>query len=253
MVYNSLTKAPRNLKEGIDWLIALRGTEADDNLTALAEAIHNFLVDKPVGKMKVPALEKVKRISKTFLRNPDLGNLWPINEIEARFEAPLSKHPCIIAKLLGLVDYSDYNNAVQGKRLTAKTIAERLGNAVNGCEKFLENVKIPEQYKSAYSSKATWAKSCSKKPEACAVLFVGIAPMLYAGLRSLRKASYTATRRNAPFTAHDNMGKILKALGYVEPDCFTDMNASNVSLALKGLNARAYTILYDLAGFWAFY
>ncbi|GBE61872.1 hypothetical protein, conserved [Babesia ovata] len=253
MVYNSLTRAPRNIKEAIDWLIALRGADAANNLAAMGAAIHKFLADKPVGRMKLPALEKVKLITKEFLEQEELKGMWPANEMLGKFEAPLSKNPCIIAKIFKLMAYSDYNNVVQNKGLTATKIAEKLGKVVGGCEMFLDRIKTPKQYKSAYSSKATWESSCAKNPEACAVVLVGIAPMLYTGLRSLRKAAYDETRKLAPFSANKTLDNVLEPLGYVEPECRAGMTASRVSWALRGVNKEILTTLYDLAGFWAFY
>ncbi|GBE59322.1 hypothetical protein, conserved [Babesia ovata] len=255
MVYNSLTEAPHNLKEGVDWLMALKGKDADKNLAAMGEALYKFLADKPVGKEELPALEKVKSISKGFLEQPALNYIWPANELLRRFNKPLSKkHPGFFPRFFGVIFESDYENVIQTRGLTAKTIAEKLSKAVAGCEKFLDNVKIPDQYASAYSSEATWDASCAEDPEACAVIFVGIAPMLYAGLRSLREAS------NAQSYCHDSicltpisLRDVVKAVGYKDPGCRASMTASYILKALKGVKFQNLVTIYDLCGFWAFY
>ncbi|GBE58887.1 hypothetical protein, conserved [Babesia ovata] len=254
MAYTSLTEAPHNLKEGIDWLIALRGTDAEKNLKALGEALYKFLADKPIGKKELPALEEVKRISKEFINSPALNYIWPANELLRRFNKPLSKeHPGFFASCFGGRLESDYANVVQTKNLTAETIAKKLGKVLNGCEKFLEKIKSPDEYKSSYSPEATWEASCSKNPEACAVVLVGIAPMLYTGLRCLRKASHDEILRGVTFAACSSLASVLKAVGYERSECCAKISGSYVLKAVDNVKFQMLVTLYDLAGFWAFY
>ncbi|GBE63091.1 hypothetical protein, conserved [Babesia ovata] len=254
MVYKSLTDVPHNLKEGIDWLVALRGADAEKNLAAMGAAVYKFLADKPVGKMEHQALEKIKLISKEFLEKPELKEMWPANELLRRFKGPMSKkRPGCLASCFGSTLESDYKNVVQTKGLTAETIAKKLGKVVNGCEKFLEKIKSPDEYKSSYSSEATWEASCAKDPEACAVVLVGIAPMLYTGLRCLRKASYDATLAGVPYVRCTMLGCVLKAVGYERSECCAKISGSYVFKALGNVKFQMLVTLYDLAGFWAFY
>ncbi|GBE59770.1 hypothetical protein, conserved [Babesia ovata] len=254
MVYNSLTEVPRNLKEGIDWLVALRGTDAEKNLAAMGAALYKFLAEKPVGFTEVPALEKVKLISKEFLEKPALRNMWPARAMLRRFNDPMYKEQGLIAKWFGDLQKSDYENVIQTRGVKPETIAKNLVKAVAGCEQFLENVKIPDQYESAYNSEATWEASCAKDPEACAVVLVGVAPMLYAGLRSLKVASEGETRGGVPMAlGMSSLGSVLIAVGYEETQWRAAMTASYVFKALKGVSHQVLTTLYDLSGFWAFY
>ncbi|GBE61309.1 hypothetical protein, conserved [Babesia ovata] len=180
MVYTSLTEAPHNLKEGIDWLMALRGKDGEKNLAAMGAALYDFFEDKPVGKMELPALEKIKSISKEFMENPALNYMWPANELLRRFRAPMSKKgPICLGSCFGATLESDYKNVVKTKNLTVETIAKKLGKVVDGCEKFLEKIKSPDGYKPSYNSEATWDASCAKDPEACAVVLVGSADAVH--------------------------------------------------------------------------
>ncbi|CDR95723.1 hypothetical protein BBBOND_0208770 [Babesia bigemina] len=255
MVYKSLTEAPHNLKEAVDWLIALKGADAEKNLAAMGAAVHKFLADKPVGSMNVPGLEEVKLITKEFLKNPALKEMWPTQSVLRRFNEVINKEPGTLSRWFGDVYDSDYKNVIQTKGLTPVTIAKKLSKAVDGCEKFLEDVKHPEQYESAYSSEATWEKSCSEKPEACAVVLVGIAPMFYAGLRSLKVACKVA--QLAPklrvYVPSSSVGSLLLASGYQEKQWPTAMTPSYVATALKDITYQVLVTFYDLAGFWAFY
>ncbi|GBE59629.1 hypothetical protein, conserved [Babesia ovata] len=254
MAYTSLTDVPHNLKEGIDWLIALRGTDAEKNLKAMGEALYKFLADKPIGKTQVPALEKIKHISKQFIANPELKEMWPANELLRRFKGPMSKKgPGCLASCFGASLESDYKNVVRTKGLTAETIAKKLRKLVNGCEKFLEKIKSPDQYKPSYTSEATWDVSCSNNPEACAVVLVGIAPMLYTGLRCLREASHDDTLPVSPFAPCTILGNVLKAVGYERSECCAKISGSYVFKALGNVKFQMLVTLYDLAGFWAFY
>ncbi|CDR95430.1 hypothetical protein BBBOND_0205880 [Babesia bigemina] len=253
MVYTSLTDAPHNFKEAADWLLALKGDDVK-NLKAIGEAVYKFLVDKPVGRINLPALEKVKRISKHFLEQRELRNYWFVEELLKRYNDLISKSPGAWAKYFRVVDESDYKNVVKSKGITAEDIAKNLDRIVNGTEILRDSIKIPDEYQSAYSSEATWESSCAKDPEACATVFVGIAPMLYAGVRSLHTASIAATLNLAPLTRHEyGLRKTMKALGYVEPECRTNMSGLDVGRALRGLYLRRVLTLCDLAGFWAFY
>ncbi|CDR94042.1 hypothetical protein BBBOND_0103560 [Babesia bigemina] len=253
MVYNALTDIPRNLKEGIDWLLALKGTDSENNMTALGTAIHKFLVTKPVGFMQVPALENVKQISKEFMEQEEIKGLWPISELLERFTKPMDKSPAVFYSKFN-VDESDYSNVVVRRGVKPEDIAKDISEVVDGCEKFLEEVKKPDQYESAYSAEATWEASCSENPEDCAAVFVGIAPMLYAGLRSLRKASNNEQLKCLRlYKTGFSLEKVLDAMGYKEADLKSNNNGSYIFKALRSVSFRMLVTLYDLSGFWAFY
>ncbi|GBE60316.1 hypothetical protein, conserved [Babesia ovata] len=253
MVFNSLTEAPRNVKECIDWLIALRGTDAEKNLKALGTAVHTFLADKPVGKMQVPALEKIKKISKQFLKKPCLKKLRHVKVILGKFNKSLHKNPDKRFKRPFHFQPIDNENVIQTKGVTAIDIAENLADVVSGCEKFLRFIKNPDQYRSAYSSEATWEASCSKDPEACAVIFVGIAPMLYAGLLSLRKMSNGGVWGEPNTMEGKRARELLKTFGYKKAEGRAGMRYSDITDALEDTTTRMLDTMYDLCGFWAFY
>ncbi|GBE62191.1 hypothetical protein, conserved [Babesia ovata] len=251
MVYNSLTEAPRNLKECIDWLVALKGT-SKFNTQALGFALYKFLVDKPVGTLLIPSLEKVKRLSKEFLEHEDLRNRSYVKDLLSRFKEPMNKDHYRLRAMVSDNTESDYENFVKSRGFTADDIARNVRAIVSNCEIILENVKNPDQYNSAYSSEATWAASCSKNPEACAVILVGIAPMLYAGIESLRDETEYANRTEQSETDKD-FRKVLKALGYVEPEYRDGLSRSDVCKAVTNMHPRILPTIYDVAGFWAFY
>ncbi|CDR94467.1 hypothetical protein BBBOND_0107650 [Babesia bigemina] len=253
MVYNSLTEVPRNLKEGIDWLIALKGTDGAKNLKAMGAALYNFLSDKPVGLTEVPALENVKHISQQFLEQPELMDRPFVKNLVERFNKPTGESQQMHDPVSMGVKESDYKNIVEAWNITPENIARSLGKVVDGCEKFLEEVKIPENYTFAYSSGATWDSSCAKDPEACAVVLVGIAPMLYAGIRSLRDAGKDATAKETDPMEDKHLGSVLEALGYKEPAGRAALNTSDVLNLLRVVDKNVLNILYAFSGFWGFY
>ncbi|CDR95141.1 hypothetical protein BBBOND_0202980 [Babesia bigemina] len=252
MVFNSLTEAPHNLKEGIDWLVALKGDDAESNIAALGAAIYNFLVDKPVGHTEIPALEKVKLNAKDFMGQSELRGLPYVKDLLTRYSSPVKK-PTGLGKVFNNVDESDYKNVVQTRKMKPEKITQYVTEAINGCEKFLGKIKTPDQYESAYGKEATWEASCSEKPEDCAAVFVGIAPMLYAGLRSLRRASNVSPLQYIGIRKKPEVGGILTAMGYEESYRRSPLNASNVFAALQSVSHRTLVTFYDLSGFWAFY
>ncbi|GBE58700.1 hypothetical protein, conserved [Babesia ovata] len=253
MVYNSLTEIPRNLKEGIDWLVALRGTGDEDNLKAMGTALYRFMLSKPLGKMELPALEKVKRFSKYFLRKPELEGYPFVKEMLKRYNAPMDKNPKKIGNVIKGIEESDYKNVVKARDTKPEAIARNLGKVVDAYEKFLDDIKIPDQYESAYSSEATWGTSCSEDPEACVVVLVGIAPMLYAGVSALQNAGKASSKYGPGSPADERVGVVVKAAGFDEPACRSSVNGSELRKALGSVDKRVLDILYDLAGFWAFY
>ncbi|GBE58548.1 hypothetical protein, conserved [Babesia ovata] len=254
MVYSSLTEAPRNLKEGIDWLMALKGTDDENGLKAMSAALYDFLAQQPVGKMELPALEEVKLISKEFLEQKELKYQPFVEDLLGRFNKPMNKNLSGCAKYLDNSDESDHENVVKSRGVKPKDIAKNIVKVVDGCAQFLEKIKNPGQYESAYSSEATWDTSCSKDPEACVVILVGIAPMLYAGLRSLRIASNTTPlSRLGCHNKKIKLVSVLKALGYEEAERRAKMSGSDVFKALKSVSHEMLVTLYDIAGFWAFY
>ncbi|CDR97437.1 hypothetical protein BBBOND_0313390 [Babesia bigemina] len=245
MVYNSLTDIPRNLKEGIDWLIALKGTDGEKNLAAMGAAVYNFLapclpervaeevvgdaakgvlnnpVGNPADSKPFLALEHIKLISMGYMWQKELRELWPANVMLKLFIKFIDKKP------------SELANTIKDN---PETVTEKLGKIVNGCEKFVSDIKHPEQYKSAYGKNATWVKSCSQNPEDCAAVFVGIAPMLYVGLESLRDASQDA-KKAEPSEAGENFRKVLKAVG------LKDRGSSNDSSDLDEAQNRLGEVL----------
>ncbi|CDR95845.1 hypothetical protein BBBOND_0209980 [Babesia bigemina] len=240
--------------EGIDWLVALKGDDAEKNLAALGAALHKFLADKPVGKMVLPALEKAKIFSKDLMTHKALKDQWPANVMLERFITPMDKDPGAFAKIIGIVDESDYKNIVQARGMKPEHIAKDLGKVVDGCEKFLENIKNADKYESTYSSEATWAGSCVEDPEACAIVLVGMAPMLYVGLRALRMASLSETQSWLHPGALEHLGNVLNALGYRGSGCRANMSGSYLYKLLQyNVNFKVLETIYRLAGFWAFY
>ncbi|GBE62030.1 hypothetical protein, conserved [Babesia ovata] len=255
MIYNSLTDAPHNLKECIDWLIALRGTDGESNFQAMGEAVHKFLVDKPVGLTKLPGLDKVKDISREFIGQRVLRAEPFVEDLLKRFNEPMNKQKTeYYSSNFGKFDESNYTNVVKSRGVTAEEIAEKLAKVTADCEKFLDRLRRPSVYLPSYSSEATWESSCAKDPEACAIVLVGVAPMLYTGLRTLKEESNAeALRWKRPNKKNVTLKSVIEALGYKEPDVCTTMSATYVFKSLQRVSFRMLATLYDLSGFWAFY
>ncbi|GBE60776.1 hypothetical protein, conserved [Babesia ovata] len=232
MVFHSLTDIPRNLKEGIDWLMAIKGT---DSIDALGAAVHKFLSGKSAGLTTVPTLENIKLISMGFMWRKELRDLWPASHL--------------LGKFIDTVENKSGNLAItMGSNPDA--VAQKLGKVADGCAKFLGDIKHPEQYKSAYCSKSTWAKSCSKNPEDCAAIFVGIAPMLFVGLESLRDASKgeSCLFGSDDVTKH-RLRTVLKAMGYRKRRLRPNMGGYDVRKALSNVQKDVLSILDDISGF----
>ncbi|CDR95262.1 hypothetical protein BBBOND_0204200 [Babesia bigemina] len=253
MVFHSLTDAPRDFREGIDWLVALKGTDFKNNLKAISDAVYNFLADKPVGSSKLPIFKYVTLITKEFLEQDGLKDHKPVKLMLTRFNSPKDEKPNVCAMLLKADGDRDHTQIADEWRLNAKNIAENLAKTVNGCEKFLQNVRIPHQYESAYSSEATWEKSCSEKPEDCAAVFVGIAPMLYTGLMSLLHSTDDSLFRLAPDMAKKKLETLLNTLRYVKPECRAIMGPSDVAQVLSVVDHDALATLGELSNFWTYH
>ncbi|CDR94521.1 hypothetical protein BBBOND_0108190 [Babesia bigemina] len=253
MVYHSLMDVPCNLKEGIDWLIALKGNDAEKNIAAMGAAVYDFLVDKPVGKMNVPALEKVKLITKKFLATPKLMNLSFVQSMFEKFKRPMAKRPCLLAKMFRNFEHSDYENVLQTKKLGSEIVLKSVGKVADSCDRFLNHIKTTDSYTSAYSSEATWDASCAKDPEACAVVLVGIAPMLWAGLTSLWDATNPQAFGCGTALVDNRSRAMLNAVGYEESEYRNTLGRVNLRNALLSMDYDTLRILYYLAGFWAFY
>ncbi|GBE60570.1 hypothetical protein, conserved [Babesia ovata] len=253
MVYNSLTEAPRNLKEGIDWFMALRGTDAEKNYRAMGAALYDFFEDKPVGKMELPALEKIKSISKEFMEQPELKDRSYVKDLLGRYTKPMTRIWYPIVRSHVKTVKSNYRNFVKYKRLTPEDMAARVSRVGSSCEGFLKGIKAPDLYKSAYSSEASWEASCAKDPEACAIVLVGIAPMLHTGITSLWDASNPPLFGCGTHKVEEQLRKVLKALGYVESECCTSLSRFNVRQALLNMHHYVLDTIYDFAAYWAFY
>ncbi|CDR96515.1 hypothetical protein BBBOND_0304190 [Babesia bigemina] len=252
MVADSLTQFPHDLKEGIDWLIALKGTDPENNLKAMGAALYDFLADKPDGTMRMPALEEVKHITREFLEKPEIKYQPFVRGLISRLNEPVDQSTKKSFKGLSMVPKSAYETIIKSRGANPKAIAEKLGKVVDGCENFLKRIAVPDQYKCAYSSKATWAESCAKDPEACAVVLVGIAPMLYSGLRSLQIVSRDAFRQGPNSEASERMEEVLEAVGYKEAE-YQSEKGRPIYKALSGVDLGIFTVLYDVARYWALY
>ncbi|CDR97801.1 hypothetical protein BBBOND_0402890 [Babesia bigemina] len=155
MLYHSLTDVPRNLKECLDWLIAVKGT-SKFNTQALGYALYNFLVDKPVGMKYVPSVEKVKRLSREFMQKKEFKDLPAVGDLLRRFTERMNKTDFVDIKRFFALHESDYENIVKLNGVTPDSIAKDVDKIADGCEQFLNEIKTPGQYESAYSSEATW-------------------------------------------------------------------------------------------------
>ncbi|CDR95660.1 hypothetical protein BBBOND_0208140 [Babesia bigemina] len=253
MVYQSLTDVPQNLKEGIDWLIALKGDDPQHFLQAMGTALHELLSSYPAGLTRLPALEKIKPTTKKFLQQKELQDQPFVEILLERFHKPLKRDFTTVPMCDGHIVESTNTNVVVARRVTPRSIAKSIGEVVDVAEKFLEGIKETDGYVSVYGEDATWIDSCLEDPEACAVVFVGIAPMLYAGLRTLRKVSAAAVKQGPDSDAAKHLGPIIKALGFDDGVCRDDLSAPAIRNALRGINPRILTIIYDIAGFLAFY
>ncbi|CDR94957.1 hypothetical protein BBBOND_0201140 [Babesia bigemina] len=252
MVYTSLTEAPHNVKEGIDWLMALKGTSGESTLKAMVGAIHHLFSDHSAGSNPLPSLDKIKSISKEFLEKPELRDNIIVKQLLSRFYTPASAANTGSKRLL--TRYSEeYARVVGVKGAKPEYIEECLSNVMDGFGKLLNDIKNPDKYKSAYSAEATWEASCAKDPETCAVVLVGIAPMLYAGLISLWGTTESKTGEFHRYAGSRSFGEVLRALGYVQPQCRSDINGSEIFKNFKGLDADLFHKTYDIAGFDTFY
>ncbi|CDR97834.1 hypothetical protein BBBOND_0403220 [Babesia bigemina] len=252
MVYHSLTDVPRNLKECLDWLIAVKGT-SKFNTQALGYALYNFLVDKPVGTTYVPSVEKVKRLSREFMQKKEFKDLPAVGDLLRRFTERMNKTDFVDIKRFFALHESDYENIVKVNGVTPDSIAKDVDKIADGCEQFLNEIKTPGQYESAYSSEATWEASCSKRPEDCAAVLVGIAPMLYAGLHSLFTGSNGHHFGTPPPNETLLVSKVMKAMGFVESKCRDGLSRSDLRHAFRDMHMDVLDTIYNFAGFWAFY
>ncbi|CDR94163.1 hypothetical protein BBBOND_0104720 [Babesia bigemina] len=252
VVYNSLIYVPRNFKEAVDWLIAVRGDDGMKNLKALGAALYDFYAHMSGRFTEVSDLDKVIRVSREFLEQEKLKKRRSVKRILIKLNDRLRKTPDQLAKRIGSAHDTKNEKYLQKKGLTADTIAENLCCVVDACAEFLGRIKNRSHYKSAYSPQATWDASFSAHPETGVVIFVGIAPMLCASISSLNAAVFAAMLRFPPFIAYKRMQELIQALGYVEPECRAGMTASYVGDALEGFE-ETIIFLYELAGFWIFY
>ncbi|CDR95098.1 hypothetical protein BBBOND_0202550 [Babesia bigemina] len=253
MVYTSLTYAPRNFREGIDWLVALKRNGFENNLKAISDAVYNFLADKPVGSDKLPIYQYVTLITKEFLEQEELKDRRVVETMLAKFNEPKDQKSDFFVKFFKGISELGGRKFVKHWGINGENIAEKLSKSVDVCETFLKSIQVPGQYKSAYSSKATWEASCSDNPQECAAVFVGIAPMLYAGLTSLKDATAAEVVKSAPDRAKADVENLLNALRYVGPACRASMSPSDVSNALRDFDYDILGTLADLSEFWMYH
>ncbi|GBE60371.1 hypothetical protein, conserved [Babesia ovata] len=253
MIYGSLTDVPTDLKECIDWLIAAKGSDDGNGFKAMAFEVYRFLATQRVGLKRPIALERIKDVSKKFIGQEVLKKRTYADMLLKRYKTPIDREVGKFRKMLNGMKESDFENVIRAKGVTAETFAEKLGKVVDGCETFLESIKTADEYESSYHPDVTWDRSCGKNPEACAMVLVGVAPMLYVGLHSLMDASAPGVLGLKKSNDDKNLEKVLFALGYVEPLCRPNLGCSDIRKALKGVNSTVLSTIYDLAGFWAFY
>ncbi|CDR94347.1 hypothetical protein BBBOND_0106560 [Babesia bigemina] len=136
VVYNSLIYVPRNFKEAIDWLIAVRGDDAEGNLAALGAAIYDLYVHMSGRSTEWSNLDKAIRFSIDFLE-----------------QEKLKKH-LYVKMILFLLDE---RLRVTPNILTTTVVSE-------------DDTKNENHYKSAYSPQATWDPLFSAHPKTSALM-----------------------------------------------------------------------------------
>ncbi|CDR97669.1 hypothetical protein BBBOND_0401610 [Babesia bigemina] len=252
VVYNSLMYVPRNFKEAVDWLIAVRGDDAERNLATLGAAIYDLYVHMSGRSTEWSNLDKAIRFSIDFLEQEKLKKHLYVKMILAILSYRVNITPNVLTNIIVSAYDTENQRFLHKNGLTADTIAEKLCYVVDACAEFLGRIKNRSHYNSAYSPQATWDALFSAHPETGAVIFVGIAPMLVAGLLSLRSASLAGKLKSSPLIASKRMQELIQALGYVEPQLCAGMTASYVGRALGGFTYETINFIFDLAGFWTF-
>ncbi|CDR96671.1 hypothetical protein BBBOND_0305750 [Babesia bigemina] len=253
MVYSSLKGIPRDFREGVDWILALKGSHPDVTLGMLADAVHRLLVRHPVGYTEIPALEKVKSVAQKFFEQKSFKHDPFAEMLLKRYNARMPKDPMGLAKSLKFYLESDYRNVIAAHDVRPQRIAGRLRRVADACERFLNDIKSADSYRSTYTSRATWDVSCAKDPETCAAIFVGIAPMLFTGLLYLMEADEYASRVERNYEVEKQLEDLLRSLGYGKPECKDRIDGPLFTVAVRDINDTILDTLYDLAGFWAFY
>ncbi|CDR97379.1 hypothetical protein BBBOND_0312820 [Babesia bigemina] len=238
MVYNSLADNPWNLKEAIDWLVALKGTDPSTNFKAMGAALYDFLGQKPIVTRSVTTIEELKRVSYRFIGQKELKHHRSSSVMLERCNGSVEKNT------------GEFADAMGSK---PEKVADNVANVVYACEKFLYALRRHGEHTSAYSSEATWARSCSNDPEACAKIFVGIAPMLYTRLLTLTDASKATNSVWSWFEERQRVVDVLAAGGYTKWDCRHDMSFFDLSKVLSSIKKETFIMLYNIAGVLAFY
>ncbi|CDR93810.1 hypothetical protein BBBOND_0101560 [Babesia bigemina] len=176
-----------------------------------------------------------------------------VKELLTRYNVAMDSNLGFFDRAFKDIAISDYENVLQTQSIEPETIAKNLGKVVHSTEKFLDYIKRTRRYNRTYSLQATWASSCTHDPEVCAVVLVGIAPMLYAGLRCLIDAAADAFMEGPASIQEHSLISVLETLGYEGQPKRGKVRSSDIRSALSDVNKDVLNVLYDLAGFWAFY
>ncbi|GIX65990.1 variant erythrocyte surface antigen-1 family protein [Babesia caballi] len=203
MSENSLSVPPKNLKEAIDWVLRVIGKDSGNNgneaIKGLAEELKK-LFDKDAGEVARGVLTVMgKSIT-------DLAD--KLGEVEEDVSNSFVNKRKIFAVLEAYLQYyrgtfenvRDYGSSVSDQDrdklkgwLTGKSsgpiakLAEGLGKLIGYQDGQVKNGGIGNQseYKSAYKrDEVKWPESPDDK-RTCALIFLGIAPILFYGLTYL--------------------------------------------------------------------
>ncbi|CDR95703.1 hypothetical protein BBBOND_0208570 [Babesia bigemina] len=246
MPFDSLTMVPRDLKEAIDWLLATKVNEDSRTWWSMGLGLTRMYERQPAAVKMLPALEVIKQITKDFLERKEIRNQKFVRSVLDRINKPSSN-------TTGNDPQSLKVHVGSARGVGPRTLARSACKALYVCDMFLDDIKDHEKYRSAYASDVTWEESCDEYPEACAVVLVGIAPILYVGLRSLKEAAKAAVEAGPGSKEEIHLAKVMKAVGYTVPQCRSDLTSLDIRKALRGLDVPMLAVIYDFSGFWGLY
>ncbi|GIX65038.1 uncharacterized protein BcabD6B2_44730 [Babesia caballi] len=252
MGYPTLTVVPSNLKEAIDWLDAVKNNGDPADIISLGAAVHDLLYRYPSEPGKLAFVEEVKAIVKKFFEKPELVELEPIHSVLQRYYNSHCDDQGGWSYFFWSSKPNEPTNVVVDQCLTTDDVTEVIDSLACRIEDFTSRLKPSGNDVSAYDSTANWADSCDADERLCAEIFVGIAPLYYAGLRALAAICKTAHHVAGPIGVEGNkLGALLSHMGFTVSSSDTDTRGEDICKSLA-LPKETLNDVYDLAGFYAF-
>ncbi|GIX62995.1 variant erythrocyte surface antigen-1 family protein [Babesia caballi] len=216
----SLTEPPKNLKEAIDWVIQIK---KDDVINDIAKALQELLKEDG-SEVAMNVLKNYRHVSESVIKGLDAANenLENIKKFNFTYTAlnKLSQglKPFVTGSQANISANAVDNVGAWVSKVQENSLKNIIPTLATGLETFKKGI-LQNSNDSTYKSDAEWSSLTPNDKRDCAVILLGIMPVVYIGLTYFYwqcegTGGWPDQSLSGSSGDHGNLKNFMAALGY---------------------------------------